>query len=367
MAHQGDVRDDGGRCEASNFVCRVCGGLVSEARRQVHYDFWCTSAGAEHGDSSGSDAGGSGAGGGGGSRNGEASQLEEVRRLLSPQYADQMTVTLSIAPNVILDFAQNSAEALQADNADEKISGGHDSRAATDHATGGQLWWSESVLAEVIAAAVLRPESSANKDHLVANSMGLHLPKMCSGAKVLSLGSGSAPVSAYVSAACGWQVLCTDLSEVLPLGRQNAERNRDALERVAASLGNEQDAQTTKERIKFAPLRFGSEIPTETCRWIDHSGGAVELILCSDCVWQEHRHQPLLQTLTELLRPGNQALLAFQARERDEFRFFDKLPYYGLKHEKLDIADIVRRVAFPSQFNQHGDPTRVFFVYRLWR
>jgi len=308
----------GGGSDAS-FLCGACGGLVLESRRAAHMEYWCTglpeecppAGGAEDAD-----------GAEGGSR-----IPTDLRRLLSPQWAETVSPVLSFAPQVPLQMEQEREE-VEVDR-------------HNDFATGGQLWWSEVVLAELLAFR--RPGGEAP-------------------GAALGLGCGAAPVSAYVAAALGWEVLCTDLPEVLPAMRKNASANAQALEQLHAAL----EPGCPKGRLDFLPLPFGESAP-EAEAWLEARGGAM-LVFCSDCIWQDCRHRALARTLAATLRaPGSEAWIAYQLRQQHERRFFPVLEHYGLRSEPLDATEAVHRTRFPKQFEGRSDAAEHFLVQRVWR
>ena len=77
----------------------------------------------------------------------------------------------------------------------------------------------------------------------------------------------------------------TDLPDIVPLAKRNAELNL-ASARVEA-------------------LSFGDPVPEDL--------DGVGLLLCADCVWRQELHAPLLVTLADGLQQGGVALVAYQA------------------------------------------------------
>lgn len=304
-----------------NYICPACGGLVQEARRQVHTERWCPSLA---GDDSDSDA------------------IEdrpiplEVLALLSPQYAAEITPELSFAPGAALHVAQSNQDLYD------------EGSRHSDHATAGQLWWSEMVLAEYLALRARRPADGPS-------GVGKK-------AVAVALGCGSAPVSAYVAAMLGWDTLCTDLPEVLPMTQQNSLTNHRARQAAHQAIAPGCMAGC----LDFLPLTFGEPLPKATSEWLEAHGG-IRLILCSDCIWEAHRHRPLADTLTQLLSPsGSEALIAYQMREGDELQFFSIVEHFNLQSERMDVTEAIRRVRFPKQFGRN-DPCAHFCVHRVWK
>eukprot|EP00811_Abedinium_folium_P002823 NODE_12598_length_1214_cov_10.183993.p1 GENE.NODE_12598_length_1214_cov_10.183993~~NODE_12598_length_1214_cov_10.183993.p1 ORF type:complete len:296 (+),score=81.46 NODE_12598_length_1214_cov_10.183993:73-888(+) len=256
-----------------NYVCSACGGLVPEARRRAHTEQWCPALAA-------------GAGAGADSSASEDENISaKVKALISPQYMAEIPVTLSFSP-VPFCLSQRHDEST-----------GKYNRHA-DYATGGQLWWSEVVLAEYLALTRRPPDAG--------------------GCAMVAPGTG------------------------------------------------EVDGGDGAVRLSFRPLPFGEEPSEEVCAWLESRGGA-RLVVCSDCLWQAHRHRPLAVTLARLLvSPGAEALVAYQLRDRVELQFFSILGHYNLAHERLDVVSAVRRVLFPPQLCGNQDPCESFFVHRVW-
>lgn len=314
--------------EDGSYVCTACGGLVRLSRRQAHESQWCPvlAAGSDDEDEADKDH-----------------VSMEVKALLSPQYNARMPVELSFAPRAPLVFSQDIAESPFS----------HERHA--DAATGGQLWWTELVLAELL---VLQRRGPPGGERELGERPA-----------ALALGCGGSPVSAYVAAALGWEVLCTDLPQVLPLARKNFESEKQSFDTICLALAGESETQRVGAggSVDFLPLPFGEELPEETSAWIESRGG-VQLVLCSDCIWQSHRHRPLAVTLNRLLqRPGSEALVGYQMRQREELKFFGTIEHYNLRSEPLDATGAVGRAKFPPQFACKADAASAFFVHRVWR
>jgi len=333
--------------EEGNFICSACGGLVPAARRWAHEEKWCpkrvgNQGVAEISDDSADDE--------------EDSPIPaEVKALISAQWEASIHAELSFSPS-------NPLRVAQLPNIDiacpepAAVAAAHASyKRHEDHATGGQLWWSELVLAEYLA---LRHCSTQR------------------GRIAVALGCGTGPVSAFTAAALGFDVLCTDLKEVVPLTQQTALANTDALSaaRKALGLGTEPVG-----KLDFLPLPFGENLSEEVSSWLCNAREAASpgepeqsqlLVLCSDCIWQAHRHRALAVTLAELLRaPKSEALIAYQLRQGAELRFFEVVTHYNLKSARLnDVIEAVELVRFPPQLLASSlDPRGNFFVHRVWR
>mmetsp|Transcript_67335 Transcript_67335/g.128225 ORF Transcript_67335/g.128225 Transcript_67335/m.128225 type:complete len:388 (+) Transcript_67335:65-1228(+) len=362
-------------CADASFLCVACGGLVREARREAHETLWCPSLKAVRTPSDGSihvststiaDS----------EEDDEDSDLDEkgfyhlpveLRRLTSSQYEPVLSVDFSFAPGCTLNLEQQMPP-----------SGG----LKADHDTGGQLWWSELVLAEYLvesrrhgtraacscSKAIARPEASAEPGGLETCGGGHEQPL-----RALALGCGAAPASCFVAAALGWDVLLTDLEEVLPMTNRNLVSNIPLVAALGRAAGRE---GASSGRMATAALAFGQPLSATVRKWA--GAGGISLVLCSDLIWEAHRHKPLAATLAELLAPplaasdNCEVLVAYQRRQLAELDFFSVLPHYGLTHERLDVSASVRRARFSKQLLEQirrsgTDSADWFFVHRVWR
>jgi len=317
---------------------------VPTARRKAHDEKWCPCRAGTHGLAEASD-------------DSEEDDLisAEVRALLSPQWEASIHVELSFSPDSPLRVAQ--LPKLDVENPDPAaVAASHAAyNRHEEHATGGQLWWSELVLAEYLALTCCSPQG---------------------GRVAVALGCGTAPVSAFTAAALGFDVLCTDLPEVVPLTQQTALANADAISAARTALALE---PKPSGKLDFLPLPFGENLSEEVRSWLCRAREAAAprepkqcqvLVLCSDCIWQAHRHRPLAVTLAELLRlAGSEALVAYQLRGGAELRFFEVIAHYNLKSARLDdVNRAIDRVRFPPQLRASvRDPRGNFFVHRVWR
>lgn len=292
-----------------SYVCPVCKSIVSSSRKEVHELYWCTLATAhQNADDSSSE---------------ENTPLSEAtmggaRACMSALFSPEIQVSIGALPGLGFTLEQTN------------IFGALD--------TAGALWYVDRVMAEYIALTY-----HGQKGDAVA----------------LVLGCGGVPLSGLVASVVGFRTLLTDLEVALAQMRRNVDRNLGAI-RVARSTLS---VESTKADIRVRELPFGDNeclVSTlEEAGFINACGhdGRPEtklLVLCSDCIWLQHLHGPLLDTLLGALRigaTGASALIAYQTRNLQiENAFLHEL--YTLraadfKVESVDLKNVFGFVAWP--------------------
>lgn len=342
---------------SESYICAACHGVVSCDRREAHDSMWCPALPDDEDDSG---PGASAQAGAGKTRNvlnelvksERAGKHGGARALLSPLCEEVTTVALTSLPSLVITLEQ------------QDIWGPLD--------TGGALWYADRVMSEYLAFDCL---ASGRETDLPMPSRGL----------ALVLGCGIAPLSGLVAAALGWDVVLTDLGDLLPLCQRNVDRN---LEAIRGTLGRQ-------ESIKVMELPFGEDEPLTAalgaagCDPNQPSGRALGqdagkegeapprlLVLCSDCLWQRVLHRLLLTTVAAALQraasSGAYALVAWQARDPVGEASFVQLAEteYGLKIEPVDILEVLARVQWPAQVRKEFlapgvDLSKQFLLYRL--
>eukprot|EP00930_Biecheleria_cincta_P074063 TRINITY_DN61294_c0_g1_i1.p1 TRINITY_DN61294_c0_g1~~TRINITY_DN61294_c0_g1_i1.p1 ORF type:complete len:371 (-),score=52.50 TRINITY_DN61294_c0_g1_i1:277-1389(-) len=354
-------------CDDASFLCPSCGGLVREARRQAHETYWCPSLKAACTKPNGTAQSCASTGASEDSEHlyamhdtdtedEDRTDLPvELLRLTSSQYEPVLEVYFSFAPNCRLSFEQQVPPSRGM---------------KSDRDTGGQMWWSELVLSEYLVESGRCGSSAATEFDCQPNEMCERLEQPL---RALALGCGAAPASCFVAAALGWDILLTDLEEVLAMTNRNLKANSAIVDAVRVAVGRE---DCPSGRMATAALTFGQPLSATVRDWV--TDGGISLILCSDLIWEEHRHRPLASTLAELLAPPlaasskTEVLLAFQRRQLDELKFFPVLKHFGLEHEQLDVSSSVRRAPFGRQLLEQirrsgSDAVCWFCVHRIWR
>jgi len=340
-----------------SYVCPACHGVVSCARRQAHDASWCPALEQRNRP---------------GEIDGEVVEDEKrhrlgpkkwwsvggVRALLSPLCQENVVVTLGSFPGLVFNFEQRD------------VSGHSD--------TGGALWYADRVMAEYLVFETMLVNSRLSEAPLGGVCDGR--PAALSGAlghSVLVLGCGGAPLSGLVASVLGWDVVLTDLVEVLPQAQRNVELNRDVIQ--ATRLGTDHRAGPY---ICVKALPFGDHAALSAVLGITESEvqcGTSDrrlLVLCSDCMWQHKLHRPQLETIAAALRRAKRgsasAIVSYQARDPaiEELFFQIAREEFGLVPVRVDLKHVLPLVAWPAQVREicRADPTyltEIFLIYHL--
>lgn len=310
-------------CSQESFICNKCGGVVPLGRKEAHVQRWCPALEAE----SDSDA-----------ELGRGTNpklvMGGVLAACSPLYLDEVTVQIGSKPLMEFTMEQRSMWG--------------------DLGTGGVLWYSDRVMAEYLA---MHDASEARRG------------------TALVLGCGGLPLSGLVASALGWDVVATDLDPVIDLAKKNVGRNVDVIRFCRAANGG--DNQTLFPVFKMEELWFGElDALNQLLSPCNVSDEKPLLILCSDCVWQEFLHAPLLDTVSVALhaapRGAGQALLLFETRTPAmEKRFVHMLGVDELDLDvvPIDTGPVLQRVIWPTLIRESFQrcpylPDR-FNLYRL--
>lgn len=361
-----------------SYVCSRCGGVVSCARREAHDTYWCPAAAAQEeeeeaevGSPEGAmkswppprSEGGRGLGG--------------ARAVMSSLCADVVTVRLGSMPNVM--FSMEQAD----------IWGPAD--------TGGALWYADRVVAEYLAMGGLAAAAAGAEVTAHAAAAGaIGRAAADSEGLALVLGCGGVPLSGLVASALGWDVVLTDLGVVLEQTRQNVQRNLLAISE--ARLATSTTSQSRPPVVCVQELRFGEQgelgaalaaaafvaadggdgRSPEVAACLKEEGKGREkdgrplVVLCSDCIWKQELHVPMVQTFISALchRGGAAALVGFQRRNpRIEAHFMRTLrdQAHILAVEQMDVSEVFPFVQWPQQIRTDGglDLTVEFVVLRV--
>jgi len=353
-----------------SYVCAKCGGLVSTARREIHDASWC--AGVQLDDESCSED----------DRHDESELIGDPRTLFSALVEKEVTVHLGSRPSWEFSFHQTD------------IFGPAD--------TGGALWYIDRVVSEYLAAGGLDQAAAAASASFaaslppkdvadVARGFGFHpaprsLEQNVEAAPrgiALALGCGGVPLSALVAAGLGWDVVMTDIGDILVQTQQNVDGNLEAVHR-ARHLSESPSFELP--RVAVQELWFGNEDQLDAAldvhRKDSEQVGAERplVILCSDCIWKAELHAPLIRTLASamikasagLSAVGPSALVSYQRRDdKNEARFFSDLSQEApfVEIEQMDLSSVLPLVQWPKQVHDSiakgHDLAATFLVYRL--
>ncbi|CAK0881851.1 unnamed protein product, partial [Prorocentrum cordatum] len=208
--------------------------------------------------------------------------------------------------------------------------------------TGGALWYADRVLSQFLVTA--------------GPGAGPHGRPAPAGGLALVLGCGGVPLSALVAAALGWSVVMTDLEPVIELTRTNVRRAEGAVQAERDRL-----ACTRPAEMAVRELYFGDEPALDEA--LSAAGavgeGAPLLVLCSDCIWREFLHRPLLCTVAAALGKASgaaEALFCFQTRSPQNEAMFLKVlkeEFGCLETEAVDASEALSQVLWPAQV-QHS-------------
>ena len=140
-----------------------------------------------------------------------------------------------------------------------------------------------------------------------------HFPdKYWTSKKVLELGSGTGLVG-LIAGCLGEEVMLTDLKELVPLLKENIERNKESVEGTAVS---------------------------RTLIWGETSGLDIpDVILMSDLVYYSEALDPLCETLTELTNEHSLALLCYEERDTGNKKELEERFFSFLK-KRFEISEI---------------------------
>ncbi|PNX75065.1 frigida-LIKE protein [Trifolium pratense] len=136
--------------------------------------------------------------------------------------------------------------------------------------------------------------------------------------RILELGSGTGIVGIVAAATLGTNVTLTDLPNVVPNLKFNAEVNAD----VVASSGG---------AVTFAPLRWGHSADVDMIR------DEFDVVIASDVVYHDHLYDPLIETLRFMLI-GKKIVfvMAHMKRWKKESTFFKK----ARKYFSIDVLHV---------------------------
>jgi len=229
--------------------------------------------------------------------------------------------------------------------------------------TGGALWYADRVMAEYLPFSGFSLLQAGLEDQSHGAADGL----------ALVLGSGGVPLSGLVVAALGWDVVLTDLGEVLEQTRRNVIRNEDAI-KLACSRPNvdKVDNFLPEPAVHVEELRFGDDTALKLA--LNKKAGASRLlILCSDCIWMPVLHRPMLETIASALRQGpanTEALVCYQTRSPQKEKMFEQHLFgkdFAFQVERVCLDGVLPKVQWPVQVLKtlHQEDIRKQFV--LWR
>ena len=145
--------------------------------------------------------------------------------------------------------------------------------------------------------------------HYLAAGRGGGWASKLKGLRVIDLGAGTGIVG-LTAAACGADVVLTDLEECLHILRFNAEANAATLTALGAG------------RVEVMPLRWGDKLAAQHCRDIAGNGDGFDVVLCGDCMYHTgDTPEKLVDTVRELLAveltaPGAIAPVVLVSNER---------------------------------------------------
>ena len=142
--------------------------------------------------------------------------------------------------------------------------------------------------------------------HYLAAGRGGAWSSKLSGLRAIDLGAGTGLVG-LTAAACGADVVLTDLSECLDTLRINAAANASTI----AALGG--------GRVDVMPLRWGDTLAAQRCRDVGSDGRGFDLVLCGDCMYHTgDAPEQLVDTVRGLLasQPGAIAPTVLVSNER---------------------------------------------------
>lgn len=145
--------------------------------------------------------------------------------------------------------------------------------------------------------------------HYLAGGRGGGWASKLKGLQVIDLGAGTGIVG-LTAAACGADVLLTDLGECLDILQLNAETNAATLAALGAG------------RVEVMPLRWGDKLAAQRCRDFAGNGRGFDVVLCGDCMYHTgDAPEQLVNTVRELLAlepsvPGAIAPVVLVSNER---------------------------------------------------
>ena len=125
--------------------------------------------------------------------------------------------------------------------------------------------------------------------HYLADGRGGGWASKLKGLRIIDLGAGTGVVG-LTAAACGADVLLTDLDECLDILRLNVEANATTLAAIGAG------------RVEVMPLRWGDKLEAQRCRSFAGDGRGFDVVLCGDCMYHTgDAPEQLVDTVRELL------------------------------------------------------------------
>ncbi|ORX76431.1 hypothetical protein K493DRAFT_321557 [Basidiobolus meristosporus CBS 931.73] len=184
---------------------------------------------------------------------------------------------------------------------------------------GSTIWDASYVLSKYIEKAVGTDSTQAEESNFLRKPS----QRVRSAVSCLELGSGTGLVGLVSGAVLQHlrQLYLSDKSSVMPLLKHNVGANqfREDLDVIAVTLD-------------WTNLEEAPEELTEK---------SIDLIVCSDCLWEENLHQPLLDAFVKYSNPRTMVLLAFESRKfEEEARFFAKFgelfQFRDIKPEEQD-------------------------------
>lgn len=309
------------------FLCPACHALIPAARREAHETQWCPALPDSDEDERIRER----------EDKARSSRVGGARASLSAVCQDSVVACFGSRPDVVFELEQ------------QDIFGPLD--------TGAALWYADRVMSEFLFVENKTPESP-----------GL----------ALVLGSGGVPLSGLVASALGWEVVLTDLEPVLELTRSNVSKNLAVLESVRAQSGFESPPSISVQELYFGDddaLSVALSASDATAAGEDVASSRPLVILCSDCIWRDFLHAPLLETIVAALSCSDyagraEAFLSFQKRSPQNEALFmkcvrDDFPFLELS--AVDLTETLKNVQWPAQVAarvKDFDMARDFELYR---
>ncbi|KAK9728487.1 Protein-lysine N-methyltransferase efm6 [Basidiobolus ranarum] len=171
---------------------------------------------------------------------------------------------------------------------------------------GSTLWDTSYVLSKYIEKLA----ESSNQESTELNFLKEPFQMINKAVNCLELGSGTGLVGLVSGRVIAnlKQLYLSDKPSILPLLKYNVSVNK------------------FNENLSVSPLTIDWTDLEKTDQLLNTS---IDLILCSDCLWDEKLHQPLLDAFVKFSNPQTMVLLAFESRKfEEEARFFAKFGDY---------------------------------------
>lgn len=294
--------------------------------------------------------------------------------------------------------------------------------------TGGALWQSELLLAEwCINELAGEAKRCLHQDRCTSQPLGVGVRP-----RVLELACGVAPVAGLACIGLGCDVLMTDLARVLRFTEANLRLNHDAVvaarhlavpgscgaigvEAAEWAAGVEVETEMkpalppcqeplalSRTACDTAVFEFGSTLPPRLAAF-----APLDVVMCSDCLWNSELHEPLACALAALLgsrgagvcasggvkggstdgatqhvateaeavvgtmgaslRRPPRCVVAFQKRSHEEDLFFKEVcPRHGLHGEPAHVEELLSTMrwdkAVSEGFQRNESLASYFFI-----